>query len=433
MANPEAQKILENLSTLLSDASYGSSSKNQQEAVRLSKALTATIEAPENVAMELAFSVRLALPGRCQAGGMRGMCDVSLIILNEIKTFIPMSARIAVDLNLFEHIVKYEPVNVVKLAELSGAEELLLKRILRPLSSTNFVKEVAEETWGATPVTKAMTQKGIAAGHRMLFATSMLAALHAPRYFLETSHTSPTNPHDGLMQYAHGTKLQSFDYFCTMPGNVIGDFNTFMGNTMGARKYWLDWWPVEERVFEGMKVGNEEENTLLVDVGGGKGHDVMAFKQRFGGRGKGLGRLILQDQPHVLEEIGKGELGEGIEKCGYDFFTEQPVKNSRIYFYHHILHDWSDYKCLEILRVLKSAMKPNYSKLIIHEMIVPESGASTYHALLDLTMMAFNSGIERTGKEWRELLAKAGFEVMGIWVPGDEPDADGIIEAIVRE
>lgn len=72
MANPEAQKILENLSTLLSDASYGSSSKNQQEAVRLSKALTATIEAPENIAMELAFSVRFALPGRCQVGRCEG-------------------------------------------------------------------------------------------------------------------------------------------------------------------------------------------------------------------------------------------------------------------------------------------------------------------------------------------------------------------------
>ncbi|KAF5874092.1 putative sterigmatocystin 8-o-methyltransferase protein [Botrytis fragariae] len=353
MANLEAQEILKNLSTLLSDTSYGNSPKSQQEAVRLSKTLTATIEPPENVAMELAFS-----------------------------TFIPMSARIAVDLNLFEHIVKYEPVNIAKLAELSGAEELLIT----------------------------MTQKGIAAGHRILFATSMLAALHAPRYFLETSHTSPTNPHDGLMQYAHGTKLQSFDYFGTMPGNVLGDFNTFMGNTMGARKYWLDWWPVEERVFEGVEGA---DNALLVDVGGGKGHDVMAFKEKFGGRENGVGRLVLQDQPHVLEEIGKGELGEGIEKCGYDFFTEQPVKNSRIYFYHHILHDWSDYKCLEILRVLKSAMKPNYSKLIIHEMIVPESGASTYHALLDLTMMAFNGGTERTGKEWRDYLRKRGLRSRG--------------------
>ncbi|TGO50725.1 hypothetical protein BOTNAR_0382g00110 [Botryotinia narcissicola] len=385
MENPEAQEILKNLSKLLSDTSYGSYPKSQQEAVRLSKALTATIEAPENIAMELAFS-----------------------------TFIPMSARIAVDLNLLEHIVKYEHVDVEKLAELSGAEELLLKRILRPLASTNFVKEVDEETWGATPITKAMTQKGIAAGHRMLFATSMLAALHAPRYFLETSHTSPTKPHDGLMQYAHGTKLQSFDYFGTMPGNVLGDFNTFMGNKMGARKYWLDWWPVEERVFKGVEGA---DNTLLVDVGGGKGHDVMAFKEKFERREKGVGRLVLQDQSHVLEEIGESELDEGIEKCGYDFFTEQPVKNSRIYFYHHILHDWSDYKCLEILRILKSAMKPNYSKLIIHKIIVPESGASTYHALLDLTMMAFNGGIERTGKEWRKLLVKAGFEVTGIWVP----------------
>ncbi|TEY39023.1 hypothetical protein BOTCAL_0471g00010 [Botryotinia calthae] len=215
MANPEHPENLKNLSTLLSDTSYGSSSKSQQEAVRLSKALTATIEAPENVAVEIAFS----------------------------------------------HIVKYEPVSVVKLAELSGAEELLIKRILRLLSSTYLVKEVAEETWGATPVTKAMKQKGIAAGHRMLFATSMLAALHAPRYFLETSHTSPKNPHDGLMQYAHGTKLQSFDYFCTMPGNVIGDFNRFMGNTMGAQKYLSDWWPVEERVFKGMKVGGKRRKT----------------------------------------------------------------------------------------------------------------------------------------------------------------------------
>lgn len=170
----------------------------------------------------------------------------------------------------------------------------------------------------------------------------MLAALHAPRYFLETSHTSPTNPHDGLMQYAHGTKLQSFDYFGTMPGNVLGDFNTFMGNTMGARRYWLDWWPVEERVFEGVEGA---DNTLLVDVGGGKGHDIMAFKERFGTREKGVGRLVLQDQPHVLEEIGEGKLGEGIEKCGYDFFTEQPVKStfSSNYFFLIFPHIFKPY------------------------------------------------------------------------------------------
>lgn len=64
-------------------------------------------------------------------------------------------------------------------------------------------------------------------------------------------------------------------------------------------------------------------------------------------------------------------------------------------------------------------------------MIVPDTGASGFHAMLDLTMMAFNSGMERTGNQWRELLGRAGFEVVKIWVPEGEGDADGIVEAVV--
>lgn len=57
MANREAQDLLKNLSSIISDASYGSDPNATHEAVRLSKALTAILEEPENVAMELAFSV----------------------------------------------------------------------------------------------------------------------------------------------------------------------------------------------------------------------------------------------------------------------------------------------------------------------------------------------------------------------------------------
>jgi hypothetical protein len=77
-------------------------------------------------------------------------------------------------------------------------------------------------------------------------------------------------------------------------------------------------------------------------------------------------------------------------------------------------------------------MKPGYSKLLLHEMIIPETGASGFHAMLDLTMMAFNSGMERTGKQFTELLQNAGFEVVKIWVPEGDHDADGIVEAMVK-
>lgn len=42
---------------------------------------------------------------------------------------IAVSARIAVDLNLFEHVVKEGPITSLRLAELSGAEELLISMI----------------------------------------------------------------------------------------------------------------------------------------------------------------------------------------------------------------------------------------------------------------------------------------------------------------
>lgn len=57
-------------------------------------------------------------------------------------------------------------------------------------------------------------------------------------------------------------------------------------------------------------------------------------------------------------------------------------------------------------------MKPGYSKLLLHEMNIPEEGASYFHAQLDMTMMAFNGGQERTGEQRRALLDEAGLEIV---------------------
>jgi hypothetical protein len=97
-----------------------------------------------------------------------------------------MSAKVAVDLKLFEYVVtKNGPITATELAILSGAEELLIGefhhelvrkqilsnysvRVLRPLAATGFLKEVDEKTWTATPVSQAMAINEIAAGHRMM-------------------------------------------------------------------------------------------------------------------------------------------------------------------------------------------------------------------------------------------------------------------------
>ncbi|PQE13582.1 Sterigmatocystin 8-O-methyltransferase protein [Rutstroemia sp. NJR-2017a BVV2] len=369
------------LGAIVSGPEFAKNNETRQEAVRLSRQITTALQQPESVAVELASS-----------------------------TLVPMSARIVVDLGLFKHLVDaHRPLTAADLASLSGAEELFIKylrlgkRILRPLAATHFVKEVAEDTWEATPVSEAMTQDGIAAGHRMLWEMLIGAAAKAPNYFKESGHRCPTNPQDGLMQYAFQTKL----HFRFLQHNVSHHtrFQYVHGEHYGHTRLLIS-----EQILNGAT----KEYPLIVDVGGGKGHHLQAFHEKFPAKG----RLILQDLPHVLGEIV--ELDPAIERMACNFFEPQPIKNARVYLYHHILHDWSNYKCLEILQVLKGAMKPGYSKVLLHEMIALEQGATSFHARLDLTMMAFNSA----------LLDSAGFDVVNMWSHGG--DADGIIEAMVK-
>ncbi|KAK7750884.1 hypothetical protein SLS62_007147 [Diatrype stigma] len=391
-SDPEVN-LIEQLHQLVSRLSSKEDHAARKEALHLSKRLTTSLGKPEDVAVSLAFS-----------------------------PIVPVTIRIAVYLELFKHIANNgAPISSTELAALSSGEELLIIRVLRSVSSLGLVDEVGERLWQANPVTKAMTINAIAAGHRMLGDMVAGAAQKAPKYLRETGYRCPTDPKDGLMQYAFQTKLTTFDFFSSIP-DVLMDFNTFMGNTMGARSYWVDWFPVPERLLDGAIA----DSALLVDVGGGKGHDVLAFHEKYPRQG----RLVLQDLAPVIEAIGT--LDHAIELMPYDFFKSQPVKGARAYFYHHILHDWSDVKCMEILAQVKASMKPGYSKLLLHEMIIPEQGASTFHAMLDMTMMAFNSGMERTERQWHELLQSAGFEVLKVWLPPEE-DADGIVEAVLKE
>jgi len=77
-------------------------------------------------------------------------------------------------------------------------------------------------------------------------------------------------------------------------------------------------------------------------------------------------------------------------------------------------------------------MKPGCSKLYIHEIIVPDTKASAYVAMLDLAMMSFNVGMERTVRQWKELPNKVGLTVLKVWPPPEE-GAGGIVEAVVTE
>ncbi len=150
---------------------------------------------------------------------------------------------------------------------------------------------------------------------------------------------------------------------------------------------------------------------LVVDVGGSKGHNIEKFLQKHPDVPKES--LILQDLPEVLEKV---TIHPGITACPYDFFTPEPVKGARVYYFHIVLHDWPDETATRILEVVRDAMEREYSRLLIHEVLVPAREPSLAATTLDMAMMALFSSLERTENEWRRLIdGVEGLQIAKIW------------------
>jgi hypothetical protein len=148
----------------------------------------------------------------------------------------------------------------------------------------------------------------------------------APQYFAERGYKSVTDGLDTPLQYTYNMKGTSlFGWFEQRP--EIGEqFANMMTAWSFGRPQWMDphFYPITERLIDGAKTENDA--IFLVDVGGGKGHDLESLKSKFPSL---PGRLILQDVPEI---INLTNLSQGLEATIHDFNTPQPVQDEIIPF-----------------------------------------------------------------------------------------------------
>ena len=100
---------------------------------------------------------------------------------------------------------------------------------------------------------------------------------------------------------------------------------------------------------------------------------------------------------------------------------------AKFYYLHSVLHDWSDEKCQTILKELVRVMKPGFSKVLIHEIVVPDQNAHWLITGLDLIIMVLTAASERTEKQWENLLGSVGLRIVKIW--GHPESTKSLIEA----
>ncbi|KAI4157988.1 MAG: hypothetical protein LQ342_007848 [Letrouitia transgressa] len=329
-----------------------------------------------------------------------------------------------VDLKLFRILVSQNgfPISAEELGKRSSADTEFIVRIMRVITALNYAAEAGERSYIATPLTNAITLPALEACvvHSSEHAAAVSIAM--PTYFARHGYKSPTDRMNGPFQHALHTSLSYFDYLHS-DERKMRNFNNFMTGSRGARKHWTEWFPVRDIVLQDLT--NSNINTkLLVDMGGGKGHDLARFLRKFP---EAAGRLVLQDLPGTVATME--DLGGGIDIQSHNLFTAQPVRGAKAYYTHFLLHDFPDPQARAILEHGRDAMTPGYSRLLLNESILPEKNCPAFFAAADITMMAVLAGMKRSKTQWVSLVESAGLKVIKIWESPEAGDFEGVIEA----
>jgi hypothetical protein len=156
------------------------------------------------------------------------------------------------------------------------------------------------------------------------------------------------------------------------------------------------------------------------DIGGGVGHLLAAILKT-----APAANGVLFDLPEVIAQA-KTIPSPRITYVGGDFFKDA-IPPCDLYVMMTVIHDWSDTDSIAILKNLR-AHAPAGARLLLAEAVIDESAKGSFPIDLDIEMLVFASGRERTESQWRGLLNDAGFEfVRATPLAG----ITGMVEAVV--
>ena len=75
-------------------------------------------------------------------------------------------------------------------------------------------------------------------------------------------------------------------------------------------------------------------------------------------------------------------------------------------------------------------MKEGYTKLLLHEQVVPPQGASTWTVTQDFNMMALLSTCERTLEQWTDVIRQSGLKI-NEYFPAEDDVSESVIEIVI--
>ncbi|MDQ6701102.1 MAG: acetylserotonin O-methyltransferase [Acidobacteriota bacterium] len=220
------------------------------------------------------------------------------------------------------------------------------------------------------------------------------------------------------------------------------------GRSQSHRVFGLEWWdylnanPKELEDFgEAMKANSQ--NSLrgvlqncdfagvatVADIAGGFGHLAIALAEKYPGL-----QAIVMDVPELIPvarkrmTVSDPAVAARLQYVGGNMFDSVPPAD--VYMLKHIIHDWDDDNCIRLLSNCRRSMRGD-GRVICVDAVLPPMGntGGTPAKLLDLQMLVFIPGRERTEVQWNNIYRAAGLEIKSI-TPVQDDFGTSIVEGV---
>lgn len=298
----------------------------------------------------------------------------------------------AIKLEVVEQIAKgTQPVS--QLAQKTGVNEASLYRVLRVLEMAGLVVEQPSRSFQ-------LTQAG-----SLLTTDAPGSMRHVMEFMTDSMHSKVYGQFTDAIKAGEVPFERVFgeEYFRWINRRENEDEATLFHKAMVSFS--------ESCIGAFLEAYDFTQFHTIADVGGGLGGIVRAIL-KVCPKLKGM----ITELPEVVEPAKRAIAEDGLSsRCtvvASDFFVSIP-SGADAYFMKHILHDWNDEDATCILKNIGAVIPPS-GKLVLAEAVVPNDATPHPGKLIDIEMLVFLKGKERTEPEWRKLLGNAGFRLTRI-------------------
>jgi hypothetical protein len=325
--------------------------------------------------------------------------DPSQHLFQFATAYIPSAALwVAAYLNIADYL-RDGPLPVTELARYTETNHDALYRILRLLAMVGIFAETEPRHFALTPSAELLCT------HVPNSLRDTIVWIADPFHFNIASHLLHSVK-TGQPTVEHVTGKPAFEYFPT-DAVEFERFHLAMTNMSNMA------------IHPALEVYDFSKFHTVVDVAGGHGQVLCSILQRYPHL-----RGILFDMEDVVLGAEKkvGSLGlEGRCKTVYGDFFQSVPKGGDLYFMKHIIHDWPDHRALIILRNCGTALQGQpHGKVVLLEFVVPGGNQPHPAKVIDIEMLFFPGGRERTEQEFAELFAQAGLRMTQV-IPTKSP------------